>query len=245
MSIGGYRPGTTLAHRLDPRAKLVFTALYLVAAFVSRGWALLAVATVAATVLAASGTGARKALGSLRPFAWLMAFVLVFDSLFSTGGVSYAVESVVRFALVLLGSSTLMATTSPTELTDGCAMLLRPLAALGVDVDAAALAIGMTLRFVPVVMGEYRCVREAQEARGADFSSGGTLRRARSQVTTMVPLLASALRRSETLALAIRNRGFGEVEPGTRGCIRSYELRARDCAAMAVGAALVVLAVVL
>ena len=257
MSFGIYREGDSLAHRLDPRAKIVFVLLYIVAAFLVQSAPGLAVAAlVAIGVLVASGTGPRGAAAALRPFAWLMLFVLVFDVLFvnegqvlaqagpiciSVSGIQFALKAVVRFACVLLGTSTLMTTTSPTSLADGAALLLAPLQKLGVNTNNAAMVLGMTLRFIPVVSEEMARVREAQELRYANFT-GGVIARLRAYVPVIIPLFQGAMRRAETLALAMENR---EYDPqGTRTCIRSYRLTRADVAVLALGCVLVALAVV-
>lgn len=242
MRYGRYREGTSLAYRLDPRTKLAFVLVLVVAAFAMtsrQGLAVLAV--VAMGALGASGLGLRDALGQLVPFGWLMAFVLVFNSLFASAGIAYGLESVVRFAIVLLGTSSLMVTTTPTELTDGVSLLLRPLARLGVRTDDASLAVGMTLRFVPVVLEEFERVRSAQLARHARLGSGRMVERVRAYVPVLVPTVASALRRSRTLALALENRGYGrEVGPLSRTCIRTYRMGAEDWLVLALCAGLVV-----
>ena len=257
MSFGIYHEGDSLAHRLDPRAKIVFVLLYIIAAFlVQSASGLAVVALVAIGVLVASGTGPRGAAAALRPFAWLMLFVLVFDVLFvnegralaqagpvciSVGGIQFALKAVVRFACVLLGTSTLMTTTSPAALADGAALLLAPLQKLGVNTNNAAMALGMTLRFIPVVSEEMARVREAQELRHANFT-GGAVARLRAYVPVIIPLFQGAMRRAETLALAMENR---EYDPqGTRTCIRSYRLARADVAVLALGVLLVALAVV-
>ena len=245
MSYGAYTRADTFAHSLDPRAKVVFSLLLLVAAFLADGvFELGLVAGVTAATLAAAGIGPARAARTLRPFAWLMAFVLVFNAVFSAGGVAYAAGSVARFALVLLGSSTLMATTSPTELTDATSMLLSPLRRFGVRVDDAALSVSMTLRFVPVVLGEFRRVKAAQEARLARFDQPSPFARARAYVPVMVPLFAGALRRSQTLALAIRNRDYASTGV-PRTCVRAYRLTRRDYATLLAAVALLALAVAL
>lgn len=245
MNYGIYQRRDTFAHALDPRAKLTFVAAFLVAAFIAEGWLGLAVVAIAAAaMLAASGIGPSQAAASLRPFVWLMAFVLVFNAVFSAAGLAGALQSVARFALVLLGSSTLMATTSPTELTDAASMLLSPLRRFGVRVDDAALSVSMTLRFVPVILGEFRRVKAAQEARLARFDQPSPFARARAYVPVMVPLFAGALRRSQTLALAIRNRDYGATGV-PRTCVRAYRLTYRDYATLLAAVALLALAVAL
>lgn len=250
---GVFFEGTSFAHKLDPRTKLTFVLLFFVAAFAAQGPMLAVVAVVAVAALASARMGVRQALAMLRPFIWLLLFVAVFDVLFTSSanpyftagpiaisaeGIAFAVESVVRFCCMLLGTSALMYTTSPTALTDGFALMLCPLARIGVKVDDAALALGMTLRFIPVVSGEFARVKEAQAARLASFD-GGAVQRLRAYGTVFVPLFSGALRRADTLAAAIRNREYDSGKQRT--CIREYRLRAADVAVL-IGAVCLVVA---
>ena len=259
MSFGSYRSGTSFAHGLDPRTKLLFVLLYFAAAFCAGSAPeLVLVAAVAVAVLAASGTTPAEALHTVKPFAWLIAFVLVFNMLFtrsgtvffdfgiicvSTGGIAFGIESAVRFVCVLLGTSTLMTTTSPTELTDGITRLLRPFARIGVPVDDVALAVQMTFRFIPAVAEEFNRVKSAQEARLADFSSSSAWQRVKAYVPVLVPLFAGAGRRAATLALAIEDREYGTV--AERSCLREYRMGGRDWAVLVLAAVLLVALVAL
>ena len=254
-----YRPGSSFAHRLDPRAKIAFVILFFVAAFCAQGPVGLAVlAAAAAASQAASGGTLARALRQVKPFAWLMVFVAIFDALFvrsgavileagpicvSAGGIAFGVENVVRFACLLLGTSALMATTSPSALTDGFALLSRPLARVGVRTDRAQLAVSMTFRFVPTLVAEFDRIRIAQAARAANFG-GNVAERTISTVPVLVPLFSSALRRSETLAFAVESRLFG-ANPGGRTRLKTYRMGGSDWAAIVAGGVLVTLAIIL
>ena len=256
---GVYRPGSSLAHRLDPRAKIVFVILFFVAAFCAQGLVGLAALAFAAVVSqAASGGTFARALRQLKPFVWLMVFVTVFDALFvrsgavlfeagpvcvSAGGVAFGVENVVRFACLLLGTSALMATTSPAALTDGFALLARPLSRAGVRTDRAQLAVSMTFRFVPTLVAEFDRIRIAQASRAANFG-GNVAERAISTVPVLVPLFSSALRRSETLAFAVESRLFG-ANPGGRTRLKTYRMGGSDWTAIVASGVLVTLAIIL
>ena len=256
---GVYRPGSSFAHRLDPRAKIAFVILFFVAAFCAQGPVGLAVlAAAAAASQAASGGTLARALRQMKPFAWLMVFVAIFDALFvrsgavileagpicvSAGGIAFGVENVVRFACLLLGTSALMATTSPAALTDGFALLARPLSRAGVRTDRAQLAVSMTFRFVPTLVAEFDRIRIAQASRAASFG-GNVAQRAFSTVPVLVPLFTSALRRSETLAFAVESRLFG-ANPGGRTRLKTYRMGGCDWAAIAAGCMLVALVIIL
>lgn len=256
VSFGIFRPGSSFAHLLYPATKLVFCLLFMLAGFIAqRSLALAAVALVALASLVASGISVRQALRTLKPFRWLMGFVLVFNALFTasgtlllqvgpvqvtSGGLLFGTLCILRFALIMLGTSTLMATTSPIALADGAATLMRPLARLGMRTDDATIAIQLTLRFVPVLLEEFNRIKAAQEARLARFDDPSPLRRARAFTPVITPLFSSTLRRSDTLALAMVNREYGTRPAASRTCIRSYRFGRADLAVLAVGFCIVV-----
>ena len=66
----------------------------------------------------------------------------------------------------------------------------------------------------------------AQKARGVDFSNGGLIRRAKALVPILIPLLVSAFRRAEELALAMECRCYRGGQGRTRMTIP--HLHARD-----------------
>lgn len=253
---GAFRPGASFAHRLHPSVKLVYCLLFMVAAFIAQSpVAFVAVGAAVVASLIASGSTPTRALRTLKPFCWLMVFVLIFNACFTasgdtiftlgpvkltSGGLVFGALSVMRFAFVLLGTSMLMSTTSPTALGDGAERLMRPLRRLGLHIDDLTLAIQLTLRFIPVLLEEFSRIKETQEMRLARFDAASPFARARSFVPVIVPLFSSALRRSDTLALAMVNREYGQYR-SVRTCIRLYRFGAAEVGVLAAGVILLAL----
>ena len=75
----------------------------------------------------------------------------------------------------------------------------------------------------------------------AQFDAASSLARARSFVPVIVPLFSSALRRSDTLALAMVNREYGQ-QRGARTCIRLYRFGAAEVGVLAASVVLLALA---
>lgn len=251
---GMYCAGNSLAHRLDPRTKITFVLLFFIAAFVAQGPMLAVAAVVALAALCASRIGPAQALRMLKPFVWLMLFVFAFDVLFTRGanvlfalgpisitseGMLFAAESIARFCLMLLGTSALMYTTSPTELTDAFSLMFKPLQKVGINAENAAFALGMTLRFIPLIVQEFTRIVEAQRSRGAQFD-GGVVARLKAYGPVFVSLFAGAMRRADTLALAIENREYSGG--ADRTCIRRYALRLADGVVLLISLGLVLVA---
>lgn len=256
---GRYVAGDSPMHRLDARVKFTACLLFMLAGFAAQGWAALSLVALAglATLLSAR-MSARQAWAGFRPFVGLALFVAVFDTLFTSGqtvlwqagplcvsleGIAFAAESVVRLALVATVTSTLMATTSATQLSNACEALLKPLQGKGLRADDLGLSLDMTLRFVPLVQSELLEVKRAQQARLAPFDAGSLPQRVRAYLPVLVPLFAACLRRSEDLALAIQNRAYGACPKRT--CYRTMRLSHADAAALACSLALLAAVIVL
>jgi len=68
--------------------------------------------------------------------------------------------------------------------------------------------ISLALRFVPTLLGEAEKMTKAQLSRGADFSQGNIVRRAKAVAALAVPLVLGSFRRAEELARAMEGRGY-------------------------------------
>lgn len=225
-SIGQYVPGDSWLHRLDPRAKLLATVALAVALFVRDEWA--AMAVFAGTALAGaliSRVPPSFFWRGLKPLIWLLVLTFVAQFFFAQGeplaqlgplrvtreGLETAGFLSVRLVVLVVTGLLLTVTTPPIPLTDGLAWLLRPLRAVKVPTEELALMVTIALRFIPTLLSEVQMIMMAQRARGADFSHGGPIRRAKALVPVLVPLFVGSFRRADELALAMEARCF---EPG-------------------------------
>ena len=114
----------------------------------------------------------------------------------------------IRLIFLILGASLLTFTTTPNKLTDGLERLLAPLKIFRIPVHEMAMMMSIALRFIPILLDETDKIMKAQMARGADFESGGLMKKVRAMVPLFVPLFISAFRRANDLALAMEARCY-------------------------------------
>ena len=251
ITIGQYFPGKSAVHRLDARVKLVLTIAFIVEVFlagnaVSMGLTICAVITL----MIVSRVSVRlylKSLKSILPIIILTALLNAFfaegDILFKWGfleltqqGLIRAVYMAVRIMLLILISSMLTYTTTPTALTDAIESLLSPLKVFGLGGAVHSLAMMMTiaLRFVPTLIEETDKIMSAQKARGADLESGGLMRRIRALLPILIPLLVSSFRRAADLAAAMECRCYTGSAGRTR--MKRMHMVLGDYAALVISA---------
>ena len=123
-------------------------------------------------------------------------------------GLIDAGKLMLRLGLLVCGASLLTLTTTPVDLTHAIERLLKPLSWIGVPVHIAALIMSLTLSFIPSIIEETDRIIRAQKARGADFDTGGLIKRAKAFVPILIPLIISSIRRAEELAFAMNSRCY-------------------------------------
>ena len=250
ITLGQFFPGDTVAHRLDPRTKILLVVLYIVALFCADS--LLAygiLAVVLAVCVRVSRVGLKALVRGLKPVVFILVFTGVLNLFFTPGepvlvewgflriteeGAWNALFMILRIMLLIMGTFLMTYTTSPISLTDGLEQLLGGLKRLRVPVHELAMIMSIALRFIPTLIEETDKIMSAQKARGADFESGSIIQKAKALIPILVPLFVSAIRRAEELATAMECRCYHGGEGRTKLHVLQYQ--GQDYAALAMGA---------
>jgi energy-coupling factor transport system permease protein len=246
-SLGQFYPVSSPVHALDPRAKLLATAVFVVGLFLIDSMVgLLFLAAALMMLVAVSRIPAGAFLRLLRPVLFIVALTVLFQVFFSregvtilewgilevhSGGLRLGFFLALRILLLVSSAGLLTATTAPVALADGIEDLLSPLKRVRFPAHEVAMMMTIALRFIPTLGEEAEKIKGAQAARGADFSEGGPLRRARSFLPVLIPLTVGAFRRADELADAMESRGYKGGEGRTR--YRELRFRASDVIALA------------
>ena len=258
VTLGQFFPGNSIAHKLDPRTKLILTVLYIVALFCAKSFVSYGL-MVALLVLSVkvSGVSPKALVRGLKPVLLIICFTAVLNLFYTPGeelvhfwifkitkeGIFTAFFMVLRITMLIMGTFLLTYTTSPIALTDGMESLLAPLKKIKVPVHELAMMMSIALRFIPTLIEETDKIMSAQKARGADFESGNIIDRAKALVPILVPLFISAFRRADELAVAMECRCYNGGEGKTKLHVLHYEMR--DYAALGSAVAAVVAVIVL
>lgn len=259
ITIGQFFPGKSVIHRLDPRIKLLLTALYIVMLFVAKGFSGLGVGIVYMLLaFLISGIPIKMMAKSVKPILPIIIFTGILNLFFITGGetlfewkfikisengVTTMIFMAVRIILLICGTSLLTYTTSPITLTDAIERVLSPLKVIKFPAHEIAMMMTIALRFIPTLIEETDKIMSAQKARGADMETGNLIRRAKALIPILIPLFVSAFRRAEELALAMECRCYHGGEGRTR--LKQLKTAPRDYAALFVTVAFLAAVIVL
>ncbi|HKK95805.1 MAG TPA: energy-coupling factor transporter transmembrane component T [Anaerovoracaceae bacterium] len=236
ITLGQYYPSKSIIHGLDARTKIIATILFIVELFiVNNFYGFLLAAISIGMIIVISKVPVRFIFKGLKPVFIIIIFTFIINVLMIDGRVlfSFSIFTITyeglyraffmaaRLMLLIIGSSLLTLTTKPLSLTDGIEKLLRPFEIIKVPSHEIAMMMTIALRFIPTLLEETDKIMKAQQARGADFETGGIIKRAKNLIPILVPLFISAFRIAQDLAMAMEARCYR----GGKGRTRMNEIK--------------------
>lgn len=223
ITLGQYYDTESPIHKMDPRTKILFTVFYMVTLFLIDGiYAYTAIVLLTALIIALSNIPLKFMLKGLKPILLLVVITALLNLFMTPGeemfrygflkitkeGIFMASKMAIRIILLIIGSSVLTLTTTPTVMTGGLELLLSPLKKVGIPISVFVMMISIALRFIPTLIDETDKIIKAQTSRGADFENKNPLKRIKAMIPILIPLFVSAFRRADDLAVAMECRCY-------------------------------------
>ena len=231
VTFGQFIPGNSILHRMDPRVKIVLLCTIIATIFCTFNFYALGLITAFIIVaILLSGVPFKMYLKSLKVIMIIVIITSLLNIFYSSGtpifefwifkitldGIFRAIYVTVRIIALILISSALTFTTSPTDLTDAIERLMSPLRVFHIKVHEIAMMMTIALRFIPTLLDETDKIMSAQKARGADMESGNVFQKVKALIPVLIPLFVSAFRRAYELAVAMECRCYQGGEGRTR-----------------------------
>lgn len=223
ITLGQYYPGESFIHQMDPRTKIVCTMIFIAAIFLaSSPLSYVVITGFLALTIFYSDIPLKLVVKSIKPLWFILIFTFLIHIFTTPGqmfftfgiihaskeGIVYGAYMTLRLVYLITFSSLLTYTTSPIVLTDGIEALLMKFHKLGVPAHELAMMMSIALRFIPTLLEETDRIMKAQASRGANFTTGSIMQKAKSMIPVLVPLFVSAFRRADDLATAMEARCY-------------------------------------
>lgn len=239
ITLGQFMPGRSIIHRLDARSKILLLLAYIVFIFIAKNYISLLLMTSATLItVLATRIKFKMYLKSMRVILFVVVLTGIMNLFYGTGevlwewgfikitegGINNAIFVTIRIATLVMISSVLTFTTSPSDLTDALERLLKPLTLFHIKVHEIAMMMTIALRFIPVLLEETDKIMNAQKARGADMESGNIIKRVKALIPVLIPLFVSAFRRAGDLAMAMECRCYNGGKGRTRMKVLKFSL---------------------
>jgi energy-coupling factor transport system permease protein len=232
MSLFLYADRESFFHGLHPTSKITGLLLSFVASL-AFNHPLYIIPLVALVILPGMRAGALKGLRTVWflmiaiGIASFLLWGLFFEGktiVYSLGPLHFTREALlygagmgIRLNLMLFCGLIFLASTRIEDFTAGLSIMGVPF--------SLSFALSLSFRLVPIFSESAQTIMQAQKCRGLSLESKGPIKRLMSYIPLLVPIFASALRRTDQLAVALESKGFGSK---TRTTYRAYHIRPRD-----------------
>ena len=224
LTLGQFIPADSPIHQLDPRTKLCSALILMIGLMWVKDLSVFPLILISLSgIIRLSCLPPHMILNNLRAFLWLLLITFIAHACFTPGqslaiagytlpgltqeGLVQGMIFTLRLITIMTIAAILMLTTAPLDVSDGLESLLKPLQRFGLPAHELAMMMVIALRFIPTLVEEAERLQKAQMARGADFT-GNPIRRARRMTSLLIPLMLSAFKRAEDLAVAMEARCY-------------------------------------
>jgi energy-coupling factor transport system permease protein len=197
-----FRKGDSAYHRLDPRVKLLVSALLFTTTLLVRSIYQLALVVLFMVAVSAVAKVLRRIGKTMLLTAAFSAFIFVVNVVFTRNLETSALYAS-RFIAIVVSTSLFFITTSPDELEQVMKTFRLPRDVVFAFVTA--------VRFIPVMMLDTMQIMDAQKSRGLELEKGSFLKRIRNMIPVLIPLVVNSVIRSGELAEAMESRAYGSV----------------------------------
>ncbi len=246
LPFGRYVPGESSIHRLDPRVKLLGMVVLVITTLLTEDW--IALVAVAVTVLIMT-ICARMSVRELWRDIWMMRLLYIvtivlhsvltpgealvrlpFELAITLNGIWRGLFFSIKIGMLTTFMGMLMRTTHPASWMQLLNLSIGRRGFLGRMIAPAALTMGISIRFLPLILEEAERIRWAQLSRGLDIE-GGLIRKVRSLKPLLIPMISASFSRVDLITTAMQSRGFRLGQ--TRTIYRRSRLGPNDAAALA------------
>ncbi len=237
LLLGKFYPGNSILHRLDPRTKFMLLIVLMVTILIPKTTLpMLVIIFFSFLLVWISKIPLKVILSSLRSILYLVVFAFLINVFAARGEIIFefyfikirdealrnAILMASRLILLVMDTTLLLTLTTTTlQLSDAIESLFKPLEKIKFPSHEVAMMMSIALRFVPTLLEETDKIMKAQSSRGANYDTGGMIKRAKGYVSIIVPLFISCFRRADELAFAMEARCYR----GGKGRTKLRELK--------------------
>jgi energy-coupling factor transport system permease protein len=204
--IGRYYPIKSKIHNMNPMAKLISIILFLILSFLSDDLVVnLIVAGYVFIIMGMSNVPFKVYFKNLYGLRILFIFIVLINMLSGMSITSISIMLIRTITLVLY-TTILTLTTTPTLIALGLERLFKPLEKLKLPISKMALSISLALRFIPTIFDQASKVLKSQASRGMDIKNVNIKGKIEMIVSMLIPMFILSFKRADALADAMEVR---------------------------------------
>lgn len=203
-----YFPVKSKMHDMDPFAKMLCTLIFIITLLITNSFTVILLLLIVATImLMRSNVPFRLYMKSVKGTIPIILLVIISTLLLRVNYI-LILFLVIKIVLIVVYTSILTFTSTPTEITYGFQKILSPFKLIGLPTSRIALDLTMAIRYIPIMMEQVQRIRKTQASRGIDYENSNFSGKVLAFFSLIGPLFRLSNRRTNELLRAMEIRMY-------------------------------------
>lgn len=200
IKFGKYYNVESAVHNMNALFKIICLSIYCILLFLIQDMFLIILMSILLIILLSfSNINYIYYLKTLKIILPLIIFLIIINLIFNIS-LMHTVISIIKLILIILYSSLISFSTSLKDINEALKKVLYPLRIFGIDSNKVAFSIGLSIRFIPIVLEQSKKVMKAQASRGLDYKNGDIIEKIKSLKSIVIPMFILSFKRSDSIA---------------------------------------------
>ncbi|MBE6153803.1 MAG: energy-coupling factor transporter transmembrane protein EcfT [Firmicutes bacterium] len=203
-----YFPVKSKMHDMDPFAKMLCTIIFILTLVITNSFSVILLLIIVDLIMLLRSNVPLRLYGKTIKSTTPVLLIVIITTLLL--GIDYILILfwIIKIILIVLYTSILTFTSTPTEITYGFQKVLAPLKLIGIPTSRVALDLTMTIRYIPIMIEQTQRIKKAQASRGIDYDNSGLFGRMKAFFSLIGPVFRISNRRTNELLTAMEIRMY-------------------------------------
>ncbi len=203
-----YYPVKSKMHNMNPFLKMLCTIIFIIILLITNNLSVITILfLVNLIMMLRSNVPLKLYFKTILSIIVLIAIYLIIALLVTTN-YEFILIVLLKVIMIILYTSVLTFTSTPTEITYGFQKILSPLKLLCLPTSKIALELTMGIRYIPILMEQAEKLTKTAASRGIDYTNSNFFGKIKAMIVLAEPLFRLANKRSKELLLSMEIRMY-------------------------------------
>lgn len=166
-----YFPVKSKMHDMDPFAKMLCTIIFILTLVITNSFSVILLLVIVDLIMLLRSNVPLRLYGKSVKSTVPGILLVIITTLLLSVDYLLILAWVIKIILIVLYTSILTFTSTPTEITYGFQKVLSPLKLIGLPTSRIALDLTMAIRYIPIMMEQVQRIKKTQASRGIDYDN--------------------------------------------------------------------------
>ena len=203
-----YFPVKSKMHAMDPFAKMLCTIIFILTLAITNSFSVILLLIIVDLIMLLRSNVPLRLYGKTVKSTVPIILIVIITTLLLSVDYILILFWIIKIILIVLYTSILTFTSTPTEITYGFQKILAPLKLIGLPTSRLALDLTMAIRYIPIMIEQTQRIKKTQASRGVDYDNSGFFGKFAAFFSLIGPVFRLSNRRTNELLTSMEIRMY-------------------------------------